>query len=148
MSAGIHTVTFYANDSAGNMNSTSLSFTVTAVGFCQNLNAPLNYVLISDVSAETCFTIVANNITLDGQGHKITYSNTISGYAINSNGYNFTTIKNLNITQGSSAGSSYAIRFNGAINSTIINNTITTSGISSDGIHLQLSSTLNIYRIT
>lgn len=60
------------------------------------------YNLQNNVSnAGTCFVIGANNLTLDGQGLWINYSQSVTGYAINnSGGYDNITIKNLNIIQG------------------------------------------------
>jgi len=116
---------------------------------CGNLNTEnAAYTLSKSVnSTGTCFTIGANNITLDCQGYTINYSTAGAsgiGYGVYSN-KNFTTIKNCIIKEGASAGNSkYAIYFNGAKNGTIENNTITTSGSYGYGISLFLSST-NIF---
>ncbi|MFH1126602.1 MAG: hypothetical protein V1718_00655, partial [archaeon] len=119
----------------------------TDVFACGNLNiANTVYTLTNNVSSTaTCFTIGANNITLDGTGYWINYSNTSTGYAIdNTGGYDNITIKNLKIVQGSTSIDSYAIYFNsGANNGTITNNSITTSGQYSDSIWLQTSSNFN-----
>ncbi|MCK5062456.1 MAG: hypothetical protein KAR23_00865, partial [Candidatus Aenigmarchaeota archaeon] len=102
--------------------------------------------LTQNVSSDgTCFTIAANNITLDGAGYTINYSKVSTGYAINnSDGYNFTTIKNATIVQGGTSSNSLAIYFVGSGNGTIANNTFTTSASGAMGIYLSSSSTNNI----
>jgi len=95
---------------------------------CQDLTIENgSYILAQNVSsAGTCFTISANNITLDGAGYTINYSQSATGYAINNTeGYNFTKIKNANILKDSSASSTFAIYFQNASNGLIDNNTIT-----------------------
>ena len=84
------------------------------------------YTLVNDVSSSgTCFTIGADNVTLDGGGKLVNYSQTVGGYAINNTGYDNVTIKNLVIEKGSaSIIASYAINFRSADNGAIINNTI------------------------
>lgn|GEM_PF-771053 len=88
------------------------------------------YVLELSVSSNgTCFTIMANNITLDGGGYTINYSKTSTGYAINNTGgYNYTTIKNVNIVQGNaSVSGAYAIYLNSSSNAIIENSNITSA---------------------
>lgn len=103
-----------------------------------------SYVLIQNVSsAGTCFNILANNITLDGQGYWVNYSQAATGYAINITNRNTTTLKNMNIVQGNSTDGADAIEGVGMAYSTINNNTITTSGDSSYGIFLRSSSNSN-----
>ena len=84
----------------------------------------------SVVSNSTCFTILANNITLDGAGYTINYSATGTlGYGFNVSRYNYTTIKNAIIKEGSSTTNlKYAIFLSTSYNNTIFNNTINTSG--------------------
>jgi len=118
-----------------------ISFSVSAdsVTECVGLNTPNTiYTLTQDVnSIGTCFTITAENITLDCQGYKINYSSGgIEGYGIYSNTFN-TTVKNCIITDGlGNTSNSYAIYFASASNGIINNNTITTSGIAGFGIRL------------
>ncbi|MBU3958181.1 MAG: right-handed parallel beta-helix repeat-containing protein, partial [Nanoarchaeota archaeon] len=99
----------------------------TNINSCQNLNAANEvYVLTANVSsAGTCFAVGADNITLDGQGYWVNYSQSATGYAINNSlGYNFTTIKNLNIAQSiASIGGKHAIYMKDSTNGAIINNT-------------------------
>lgn len=71
------------------------------INACTNLDADGEYYLLDkDVeSMGTCFNIGANNITLDGAGHKINFSALYFGYGIFNNGFDNITIKNLNINQ-------------------------------------------------
>lgn len=87
------------------------------------------YTLTQGVSSSgTCFSILANNITLDGQGYTATYSQASGGYGVsNSGGYDNITIKNLNVAHGGALGvNSYAIYASGMAFSKILNNTVTT----------------------
>jgi len=58
--------------------------------------ANMTYTLGSNVtSTKTCFTILADNITLDGDGYAINYSTVSTGYGVNnSEDYDYLTIKN------------------------------------------------------
>lgn len=56
------------------------------------------YLIQADITGSgTCFTILANNVTIDGQGHTVTYANSADGKGIYNSGYNTTTIKNLSL---------------------------------------------------
>ncbi|MFA6315721.1 MAG: LamG-like jellyroll fold domain-containing protein, partial [Candidatus Paceibacterota bacterium] len=129
---GTYNYTAYSQDLAGNVNQTETrSLTLDTYPFdvdtCRILNETNGYyTLINDVSADsTCFTIGANNVTLDGQGHTITYGSVSTGYAVTGFGYNSTTIKNLNISQTVQAvGNKDAIYFTDANNVLVENNTI------------------------
>lgn len=102
------------------------------VASCQDLNtADTVYVLVNDVLSDgTCFTIGASNITLDGQGHTVTYANRLRGYAINKSSgyYNYVAIKNLNIVQGNSSISGAHAIYTPEMDGYIENNKIKTSG--------------------
>ena len=104
------------------------------------------YNLIQNVSsAGTCFVIGAHNLTLDGQGYTVKYSQSSVGYGINNlAGYDNITIKNLNIVLNSTISNAVAIYGIGMLNSTITNNTITTPGLYGYGIYLESSSNSNI----
>ncbi|MFH1431619.1 MAG: LamG-like jellyroll fold domain-containing protein [archaeon] len=154
LTEGTYTYTAYAQDLAGNVNQTETR-TITidlppySVNICQDLTIENGvYILTGNVSsAGTCFTIKADNITLDGGGYWITYSQSeyTTGYAINnSDGYDNITIKNSNIVQDSTSLNDYAIYFSGLTNGTIQNNTITTSGINAYGVRLVSSSDSSI----
>lgn len=70
----------------------------TSVTTCGTLSTPgETYLLANSIPnvSGTCFTIAANNVTLDGAGRSITGSGTGSGVLIQ--GYNNITVKNLNI---------------------------------------------------
>ncbi|MCK4809126.1 MAG: hypothetical protein KAS90_05875, partial [Candidatus Aenigmarchaeota archaeon] len=100
------------------------------ISSCSNLStAGSIYTLTTNVSsADTCFTIEADNITLDCDGYTITYSQSSVGYAINnSGGYDNITIKNCNIIISSTTMYAHAIYTSGMENSTITNNTINIS---------------------
>ncbi|MCK4649723.1 DUF2341 domain-containing protein [Candidatus Pacearchaeota archaeon] len=130
MTEGSHTVEFYCNDTLGNLNGTeSVSFFIEfELDSCSILSLPGTYILTQSVnSSGTCFTIGADNITLNGNGYFINYSQSSLGYAINNTGYNNTIIKNCNITQGGNIAYAYAIYFDNSKNATMQNNTIETN---------------------
>ncbi len=127
------------------------------------------YTLTQDVnSTGTCFTISANNVTLDCQGYEINYSSLGSvGYGIYSTA-NFTTIRNCIISKGNSSllldagifmlnstssriynnsilvssGATFTsgIYLEASINNDVFNNTINISSNSSYAIYLYSSS--------
>ena len=73
------------------------------VNDCGTLNTTNTvYTLTQNVTSNsTCFTILANNITLDGGGYTINYSaNGTVGIGVNVTNYNFTTVKNVRIRVG------------------------------------------------
>src|SRR3989344_4344909 len=90
---------------------------------------------------DTCFTITANNITLEGNGHTIYYGSGGTGYpGIIINGANETTIKNLNIILNYSAVSlNYPILIDHSWNTNILNNNITTGSQAAHGIYSDIS---------
>ncbi len=117
------------------------AYALTSVASCGNLGIPNEvYALSTDVSSEgTCFTILADGITLDGKGHTLNYSASVSGIAIdNSDGYGGITIRNMNIIQLNSSVGGTAIYGKNMKNSTIINNSISASK-SGTGIFLLVS---------
>ena len=76
------------------------SFAVTNISTCQVLYLPgETYVLTADIVAyENCFTIAADNITLDGDGHTINgFDPTPSNIGVFVDGRTGVTIKNLNV---------------------------------------------------
>lgn len=120
---------FYLNGSSSDI---SLAINLDPpVSECGTLNTPNEvYTLTQDVSSTgTCFTIVANNITLNGSGYTITYgtNGTSMKYGVHVISANTTTIKNARIIEGnSSGGDRYAIYLSNANNGTVKNNTIIT----------------------
>jgi len=97
------------------------------------------YTLTSSVSStSTCFTIGADNITLDCDGYMINYSQSLAGYGINNTlGYDYITIKNCIIIQGNTSTEvSHAILFNNtAFYGVVQNNTIDTYGEDCIGVY-------------
>lgn len=94
------------------------------ISACRDLNeANTEYMLDSDVSdVKTCFIISAENVILNGQGHKVSYSsdggNNQYGVVVNS-GVNSATIKDLVIEDASVGGTSeygiYILNANNAV---------------------------------
>ena len=124
-------------DSNGNLNidiylTNSVETTISAtainpISSCGTLSSAGTYTLTQNVnSAGTCFTIGADNITLDGAGYTINYSQSEVGHGIdNDGGYDNITIQNLNIVQtNDTVYNSHTIQANGMINSIIRNNII------------------------
>jgi len=105
---------------------------------CGNLDTPgFLYNLTQDVSsAATCFTIKANNITLDCKGFEINYSQTDVGYGVNISSQNFTTIKSCDIVEGSNTGGPGVYIYRNSSNNKVFNNNITTSDVASYGVYL------------
>jgi parallel beta-helix repeat protein len=140
MTVGAHNVRFYANDTAGNKNTSVLnnvSFTVQSgnvINACGTLSSSGYYTLVNNISAaHSCIIISAHNIVIDGNGYTLSYATSTAASnpnAINDEGnYNNLTIKNLNIIQPGaqpSATSVYALRMARIINFTIDNVNITT----------------------
>ncbi len=62
---------------------------LTNIDSCQNLTADVS-------SADCCFHLIANNVTLDGARYWVNYSQVSTGYAINNSECDNITIKNQN----------------------------------------------------
>lgn len=90
----------------------------------------------------TCFTVTADNVTLDCAGRTITGGNAASNYAVYTNRFN-TTIKNCLMQNFSEA-----IYFTSATNSSVSNSTITTNRNSGRGIYLLTSSNNTFANLT
>ena len=96
-------------------------------------------------STGTCFTIGANDIILDGNGSTISYSINAAGYGITAGSVSNITIENFNIVQSNaSITSAHGINFGSVVSSFLINNNVTTSGTSSNGVTLAVTSSDNI----
>jgi hypothetical protein len=101
------------------------------------------YTLNQSVSSDaTCFTISAENITLDCAGYTVNYSAVSTGYGVYTNQFN-TTVKNCNVNQTSLQADSFAVYYSSASNGTAYNNTITTLGWGGVGIYLNSNSNYN-----
>jgi len=106
----------------------------------------MTYKLISNVSSSgTCFTITANNVTLDCNGYEINYSyGGILGYGVYSNRANFTKIWNCTIIEGvPTTNYKHGIWFYRSSNGSIINTSVKTKGSYSYGILLEYLSNSN-----
>lgn len=114
---------------------TGVASAVTSVSTCGNLSTPgETYILSNDIiTTGTCFTIAANGITLDGDGHTITGSGFFHGVLLS--GSTDVTIKNLTV-KSFGAGISL-VSSNG---NTLTSNTISNNGF---GIWLFSSSSSN-----
>ena len=139
---GNYTYKAYAIDASGNTNSTKeRSVTITGIiNSCQTLNtAGITYTLQNDVSinGSTCFTITANNITLDGNGYTINGNKTSGTYGVYASGRNNLTIKNFKNITDFERGIYLTSSSN---NNTIINNTVNSNGY---GILLDATSNNN-----
>jgi len=98
-SDGQHNVTIWANDSSNNVNSTFVTFNVetgASVTFCRELNtANTTYTLQNDIpTTGSCFTINANNITIDFNGYNVNGDCGFWDDGVINECYNDTTIKN------------------------------------------------------
>ncbi len=113
------------------------------ISSCGNLNqAGYKYILNSNVSSGgTCFTISANNITLDGQGNIVNYSTTSAGYGIrDSGGYDNIILQNLTLNQqNSNLANSHGIYLVKVVNSNADNININTKN-NAEGLYLSSSS--------
>jgi len=144
---GVYNITALANyTDGGSASATASNITVNVsapAGLqCSTLDLPGHvYTMSDDVSSgDTCFTIAADNVTLDCNGHSITGSGS-DGYGIYNN-HNNVTVENCNITRFYNG-----IDFEGGANySTIENNTVNSN--SNIGIYLASSSDNIIFNNT
>ena len=122
--------------------------TLSACGILSKENA--TYTLNQSItSTGTCFSVLANNVTLDCQAYEINYSSdgSVAGYGVNVSNHNYATIKNCTILEGvATTNSKHAVYFNNASNGLIANNNITTFGTSSQGIDFSTNSNLSILK--
>lgn len=102
---GSNTWTIWANDTSGNINSDSVTFSKewasTDVTVCRTLDIAQTYTLTQNISSTgTCITIGASGVTLDGDGHRITYATGgNSGEGVEITGYDNFVLKNIDIYQ-------------------------------------------------
>jgi len=114
---GNHSFTGYAVDTVGNVNSTAertVTVSTTSVTDCKTLDVENRvYEIQNDVSATgNCFTVSANNVTLDLNGYNIVGNK--ANYAVAISGYNNTKIRNgtiANFTRGISSTNAYYSNF-------------------------------------
>ncbi|MEO0303951.1 MAG: hypothetical protein ABIM64_01685 [candidate division WOR-3 bacterium] len=106
--------------------------------FCQTLYS--DYTLINDVSsAGTCFTFGADNITLDCNGHIITFDTAGNNnkYGIYTNGFDYLNIKNCKIISTGGGNGKFGVRIGtGTYYSNMSNLEVLVNGQSSYGLEL------------
>ncbi|MEM4590005.1 MAG: right-handed parallel beta-helix repeat-containing protein, partial [Candidatus Micrarchaeia archaeon] len=122
----------------------NLIFAVSYISNCGTLSTVgETYILTSNVSSTgTCFTIAADNVTLDCQGYTINHTG--SGSGISASGRTNITIKNCNII-GQKVSNNYGIYFSSTTNSFILNNNLSSNYY---GIYLDSSSNNILSNIT
>lgn len=110
-----------------------------------SLNSPgTTYVLTGNISADTnAFSVAANDIIFDGNGHTIDCGLTGAGVGVTSNNHSNITIKNVNIIQHSSSTSSHGILTQNTANTLISN--CSASSIAGSGIYVT-GSTVTVER--
>jgi parallel beta-helix repeat protein len=115
----------------------------TNLTVCKELNqANEVYILLNNISTTgTCFTVTANNVTLDMNGFNITGDNIGADYGVYSNGYNETTIRMGKIYNFGS----YGVKLVNNSNNKIINMTLNLNGY---GIYLEESSDNQLINLT
>jgi len=149
---GTYPFTAYAVDTSANKNQTEQRFVTVNTSYvppgqltaCLNLTiANMAYTLMNNVTGNgSCFNILANNVTLDGQGFTVNYSsNGALGYGVNITSVNYTVVRNLTIIEGTdTAGNNYGLYLKNSNLSVISNISISTSGPSAVGVYLSYSS--------
>jgi parallel beta-helix repeat protein len=113
------------------------------ISSCQTLNSPNTvYTLTTNVSSGyTCFTIAADNVTLDCQGYTIKYASSSTGYGIYINNYNYITIRNCNIQQANDGiSNAHGVYIESSSYNNITNVSINATGYGSYGAYLSSSS--------
>ncbi|MEM3814952.1 MAG: NosD domain-containing protein, partial [Candidatus Micrarchaeia archaeon] len=125
---------------SSNIDYLPLSLPSIQITSCDILNQTgRKYVLTQNLSSSgTCFTITANNLTLDCQGHTINHMG--SGSGVYASGRTNITIKNCNIIGSTSVPNNYGIYFASTSNSFILNNNLSSNY---RGIFLSSSSNYN-----
>lgn len=118
----------------------------TDINSCQTLSSSGTYTLTQNVtSADTCFTIGANDIVLDCQGYTINYASSSAGYGINnSDGYDNIVIKNCKFNPVTSVTLTHNIYFKDTNNLTIYNNSLHVKKYGSQPINVQNSVSVNV----
>ena len=132
----------------GMMNSSWVNSSSVSVGLgCGALIAPGTYSLSLDVnSTGTCFSVNADNVTLDCQGHVINYSTSgaDAAYGVFSNRFN-TTVRNCRVVDGdpsSSNTSRFGVYLYGATHGSLVNTTVGVNN--SPAIFLNSASNISI----
>ncbi|MBI2112521.1 right-handed parallel beta-helix repeat-containing protein, partial [Candidatus Woesearchaeota archaeon] len=130
---GLYNITYIANDTSNNINSSTTSnFTVNVE--CASIFMGAYITLHKNInSASDCFILNTNGITIDCVGYNILYATGGSGgEGVTSTGYNNITVKNCFIKGGDVGGFGDAgIRFQDGTIANFTNNTILSNGSSS-----------------
>jgi len=126
-----------------------LHLQATTISECMNISAEGDYILDTDLTnTTTCFTFGTGNVTIDCDGHVVTYgtSTTEGGNGFSDTiGYGNITLMNCHIVEGASYQSfKRGIYINGGENITLINNNITTLTSISHGMDLRSITNLNL----
>ena len=96
---------YYVRVSAPHLSDMNYTFLGNESVYCGTLSeANTVYRMIGDVSINgaTCFTVAAQNVTLDCNGYSVTGNSTASTYGITTNQFN-TTVRNCNISNFANA---------------------------------------------
>ncbi|MBS3074005.1 right-handed parallel beta-helix repeat-containing protein [Candidatus Pacearchaeota archaeon] len=112
---------------------------VVYIKSCGKLNKDnTTYKITKSVSASgTCFTIAANNVTLDGQGKTVKYAKSKKGYGIvNNKGYSNMVIQNTVFSDSKSKKGLAAIYTFNASGLKVLGNKIDNEGKSTIGIYI------------
>ena len=114
---------------------------------CQTISSPGYYTLISNVtSTGTCFTIDSDNVTLDCNNYKITYSTggVDNNLGITSQQKDNVTVKNCNVVDGNWSGGTnrHGIYFYDVNNDTIQNSFVNTSN--GAAIYVYVAGSVNV----
>lgn len=96
MDYGVHTASYWCNDTAGNSNHTEITFSVKGFSGCGTISAIGTYYLDRNVvnHAGNCIVLGGDNITIDGNGYAIDGDDTGSDYGVLSNTYDNITVRN------------------------------------------------------
>ena len=103
-----------------------------AIDSCGTLDQnDTTYILTANVSSSTtCFTIAANNVTLDCNGYNITFGQYYNyySYGVTITNYNYTTVQNCGIFHNAYAYYQSGIKLASSNNNQFTNNRISVSG--------------------
>ncbi len=122
----------YSGDTRSDTETSAISYGGNPLSGCATISTHGNYILTDNVtSSTTCFTITADNVTLNCNNYWIEYSTGgVSGYGVHADGYENTTLKNCYIYDGTRSGggaSRQGIYLDYADYALILNNFVNTS---------------------
>jgi len=115
------------------------------ISVCQNITQPGNYNIIGDLNSPTsCLGILSDNVSLNGNGKTINYSQTSGGYGVSIINYSYFTLNNISIIQGIASSEGYAVNLQTSNNNTLSNVSINTIGHRSNGIRIISSKNISL----